>query len=550
MEHDMKHWYYSEWNDHEDATASGVSAGSGASPWGTQPAVDYQSPDTWTRGQATLTTFGDGGSTTPRRTATAKEKSQTTVTLGARCPSGSDQWTAVSTSASDAGHECYVVSLHDEQSGDVATANEQCRCPKRALLVITDDDDDAGFNVNSGVNVTTSKGGGIPDPADESRCPPAPRRSCIDCAKDSTSPLNRKPKMVVKPNCDQATATPAARRYYDTTSGRRLAKHHLPTEGCSLERGNNNLINVDCGTGVPDSVLSTLSAATSSLTRPSTLPSRCGRFTSGQSTDVVTSSQRLSDVGDTRTTYAPRLFFADAGGSRAQGNAAVYRSGSYQNGITRDNENSAINRPSTVTQASYGCGRDQIIRQMSTSGLAPSSDIEVVRGCDARRRRCGCLSSSDGWLCRLFLSTLTSFIAGCLVFFAARYQLRSSLPVAVGVAVSATSALLVALLLSRRCRCIVALLVPAVSTDRGRVGFVLLTVAALLSGPAVNVEFNVREMARSMTCSADVAYNQTLLLLQVTRYLFDILLSMFIVNDYRHCSWSAHEGPLNITETS
>jgi len=40
-------------------------------------------------------------------------------------------------------------------------------------------------------------------------------------------------------------------------------------------------------------------------------------------------------------------------------------------------------------------------------------------------------------------------------------------------------------------------------------------VAALLSGPGVNVQSNIREMARSMTCSADVAYNQTLLLLQV-----------------------------------
>jgi len=125
------------------------------------------------------------------------------------------------------------------------------------------------------------------------------------------------------------------------------------------------------------------------------------------------------------------------------------------------------------------------------------------------------------------VSTLTSFAVGCLLFFAGLYQLRSSLPVAVGVAVSATSALLVSLLLSRHCRCVVALMVPAVSTDRGRVGFVLLTVAALLSGPAVNVEYNVREMARSMTCSADIAYNQTLLLLQVTYQSIQRLLSAF-----------------------
>jgi len=49
------------------------------------------------------------------------------------------------------------------------------------------------------------------------------------------------------------------------------------------------------------------------------------------------------------------------------------------------------------------------------------------------------------------------------------------------VAVIAGSALLLALLVSRRCRCTAVLVLPAVSTDRGRVGLALLTVAALLS---------------------------------------------------------------------
>jgi len=56
-----------------------------------------------------------------------------------------------------------------------------------------------------------------------------------------------------------------------------------------------------------------------------------------------------------------------------------------------------------------------------------------------------------------------------------------TVPVAVGVAVIAGSALLLALLVSRRCRCTAVLVLPAVSTDRGRVGLALLTVAALLS---------------------------------------------------------------------
>ena len=510
MERDIKHWYYTEWNDHED-TASGITTESGVSPWRSQPAVGRQSPDTWARGQTALTTFGERGSTTPRRTAAVQDQAQTAATLSARRPSNSDQWAAVSNSV-DAGHGCYVVAVHNEETSDLASANERCRCPKRALLVITDDDD-VDFDEHSGG--TTSKNGGRTVPADEGPCPLVPRRSCTDFAEGSNSSLNRKPKMVVKPNCDQATATQAAVRYYDTTSGRRLAKH-LQTGNAPVERGDYDLINVDSGTGVSNNVSSSLSAATSNTSRPSTLPSHCSRSTSGQSADAVASSQRPSDVGDTRITYAPKLFFADGGGAKTHGNAAVYRVGSYHNGLIGDSENTAVNRPFMATPTSYGCGHDPITRQISTSGFAPSNDIEVVHGSEASRRRCACLSSSDGWICRLIVTTITSFVAGCLVFFAARYQLRCSLPVAVGVAVSASSALLVALLLSRRCRCVVALMPPAAATDHGRVAFVLLAVAALLSGPAVNIEFNAREMARSMTCSADIAYNQTLLLLQVT----------------------------------
>jgi len=501
----MKHWYHTEWNDHEDG-GSAITTESSVSPRRIQPAVSRQSPDAWGRRQTTLTSFS-----TPRRTAPVKDEAQTANTLSTGRPSNSDQWATASDSA-DANHGCYVVAVHNEGTGDTAAANEQCRCSKGALLVITDDDD-VDLDQDIAVRGATSKNSGRTVPGNDSPCPPTPRRSCTDPNDGSNSLLNRKPKMVVKPNCDQATTTPRTLHYCDTTSGRRLAKY-MQTGNASLERRDDDLINIDCGTGVPD-VSSTLSAATSSLAGPSTLPSRCSRPTPGQSTNAVPSSQRPSDVSDTKTTYAPRLFFTDAGGARAHGSAAVYRVGSCHNGLIGDSENSAINRPSTAASTSYGCGRDPINQRISASGFVPSSDMEIVHESEVSRRRCGYLSSTDSWMCRLFVSTLTSFVAGCLVFFAAQYQLRCSLPVTVGVAVSASFALLVVLLLSRRCRCVVALVVPAASTDRGRIGFVLLTVATLLSGPVVNVEFNVREMARSMICSADIAYNQTLLLLQV-----------------------------------
>jgi len=522
MERTVKHWYNNDWTDHDDAV-SDVTTETGISGWSaaTQPAGGRRSPDAWSRGQTTLTTFGDGGgSITPRRaTAAAKDQAQATSSPGARRSSNSDERSVRSNSADVGGPECCVVAVHGELPDDVA---EQCRCSKRGLLAMNDGDE-VHFDEDSGAGGRTSKNAGRTVPAGEGPCPPVPIRGCTDHVRGPNSSLNRKPKMVVKPNCDQALATPAAlRRYYGTTSGRHPSKR-LQTGSGPAEREDRDLINADCGTGVPVNVPPSFSAAASNLTRTNTLPSRNSRRAAEQSAVAETSSPRQSDVTDTRPTYAPRLFFADAGGTKAHGNAAAeYRDASYQNGFVGDNEKSAINRSSAAaTPTSYGCdGRDdQIDGRISTSGgfAGGSGDFEVVYdGRAGRRRRCDCLSAGDGCVCRLIVSALTSLAAGCLVLFAALCQLRCSLPVAVGVSVTSSSALLVMLLLSRRCRCVVALAVPAVSTDRGRVGVVLLIVAALLSGPVVNVEFNVREMARSMTCSADVTYNQTLLLLQVT----------------------------------
>jgi len=519
----MKHWYYTDWNDQDMTTESGVSARA------TPSAVGRQSPDSWTRAETTLSTFGDRGSTTPRRTAAMKNRAQTPATLSARCSSiASDQWISISESV-DAGHGCYVVAVHDDgQTGDVAAAavNELCRCPQRALMVVTDDDDD---DKDISVRGTTSKNGGRTLLTDESRPYPAAfRRGCVDPTGGLSSSLSRKPKMVVKPNCDQAAA--AALHYYDTTPGRRQAKH-LQTANTPLDRGDG----VERGTGVPDNVASSSTATVFNLGRPSTLPTRCNRYMS--TTDAVASLQRPSDVDNARNTYSPRLFFADSSDARVHGNAAVYRVGSYHNGYIGDSEKSSVSRPFVATPTSYGCGRDQINWQISTSGGAGGGDVEAVHGGKVNRRRCACLLSSDGWMWRLVVSTLASFVAGFLVFSAARCYLGSSFPVTVAVAVSASSVLLVALLLSRRCRCVVTLMVPAVSTDRGRAGLVLLTVATLLSGPAINVAFNIREMSRSMTCSADIAYNQTLLLLQVTRVNQTILALLII-----YCTIAGHSG--------
>jgi len=333
MERSIKHWYYSDWNDQEDpVTVAETDAG----PWVTQSVAGCQSQDVWSRApQTALSTFGgDGGPTTPRRCTVEDGGHQSTAVAGARRPScGSDhRWTAVADGA-DPDRGCYVVAVHSDREGDVG---EQCCCQNRAL--------GAQFDKDAG---TTSRNADRTVPADDGPCSAASKRVCTDLVDGWRSSLNRKPKMVVKPNCDQAVA-----RYRDST-----ASGLLRTGSASLD--GDDRITADCGGST--AVLNSVPVPSSSVVaRPSTLPTRFSRSTSTPSAGASLQ----------RTTYAPRLFFADTGGSRAHGNAAVYRAGSYRNGFVGDGEKCAINRPSATAAhtTSYGCGRDQVDRRISASG--------------------------------------------------------------------------------------------------------------------------------------------------------------------------------------
>lgn len=65
------------------------------------------------------------------------------------------------------------------------------------------------------------------------------------------------------------------------------------------------------------------------------------------------------------------------------------------------------------------------------------------------------------------------------------------------------------------CRCVGALLLPSVCTTRGRIAFLVIITGFLLDGPVTNVYTNMAEVSRSMSCSAEQSYNQSMLLLQV-----------------------------------
>ena len=82
------------------------------------------------------------------------------------------------------------------------------------------------------------------------------------------------------------------------------------------------------------------------------------------------------------------------------------------------------------------------------------------------------------------------------------------------VCVSATVLLILFFSTSRLCRCVGGLVLPSVCTTRGRLAFLIIITGFLLDGPITNIYVNIEEVSRSMSCSAEQNYNQSMLLLK------------------------------------
>ncbi|ELT92902.1 hypothetical protein CAPTEDRAFT_146494 [Capitella teleta] len=115
---------------------------------------------------------------------------------------------------------------------------------------------------------------------------------------------------------------------------------------------------------------------------------------------------------------------------------------------------------------------------------------------------------------RLTLSILSGLLFGLVLFCWMFFCLDYPLFVAVVAAGCVGVLLCIIFALSRLCRCTAALLLPSVCTTRGRIAFLILITGFLLEGPVTNVYHNMAEVSRSMACSAEQSYNQTMLLLK------------------------------------
>lgn len=115
---------------------------------------------------------------------------------------------------------------------------------------------------------------------------------------------------------------------------------------------------------------------------------------------------------------------------------------------------------------------------------------------------------------RLVLSVLAGLLMGFLLFLWMYYYLAYTFFISVAVSATLAIFLCIGYALSRLCRCTGALLLPSLCTTRGRISFMILITGFLLGGPISNIYLNMAEISRSMACSAEQAYNQTMLLLE------------------------------------
>ena len=116
---------------------------------------------------------------------------------------------------------------------------------------------------------------------------------------------------------------------------------------------------------------------------------------------------------------------------------------------------------------------------------------------------------------RLVVSVVAGLFCGLVLFLWMNYALGYTMMVSMFVSVSIAVLLCIFFAVSRLCRCVGALILPSICTTRGRIAFLIIITGFLLDGPVINVYNNMSEVSRSMSCSAEQSYNQSMLLLQV-----------------------------------
>ena len=114
----------------------------------------------------------------------------------------------------------------------------------------------------------------------------------------------------------------------------------------------------------------------------------------------------------------------------------------------------------------------------------------------------------------LIFSPFIGLLFGFALLAVLTLHLQYGLLLSTFVSAIATVLLTLSCSLSVYFRCCLAIVLPSIFTNSsGRVGLLLIISGLLVAGPIDNFLTNVREMSRSLSCSAEQSYNQSLLLL-------------------------------------
>ncbi|XP_067663683.1 DC-STAMP domain-containing protein 2-like [Haliotis asinina] len=112
------------------------------------------------------------------------------------------------------------------------------------------------------------------------------------------------------------------------------------------------------------------------------------------------------------------------------------------------------------------------------------------------------------------LGVLVGILLGGGLFVALRFSFHYSFTVAGGIAGGTTLVMCVLLAVSVRARCVTALMSVSIFTGKGRAAFLSIIGGLLLMGPVTNIVNNTNEVADTMACITELAYNQSQVLQQ------------------------------------
>ncbi|XP_022102183.1 serine/arginine repetitive matrix protein 1-like isoform X2 [Acanthaster planci] len=215
---------------------------------------------------------------------------------------------------------------------------------------------------------------------------------------------------------------------------------------------------------------------------------------------------------------------------------------------------SGHDQPDASTQALNGSAKSSMKRFVSADnrsvysdypstfsdspGGSPTRQRPKLRRGRSSRTSLGSLKSmlaSNEFLNDIFLSdrkshrklkgivgALAGLVLGGFLFLGLYYGLEYSLVASIVMTSIATIIMSMTLAFTVRARCVAALMIPTLCTSRGRAAFLALIVTLLLTGPIDNIYTNAKVASDSMSCSAELAQNQTVLIRDAAREIFDV----------------------------